>query len=466
MKIRTRLVLWYFFASLVLLLIFSIGTYLGMRQLLLNSLDDELNQMRDDISSGFDSETNSFDILSHPFFVQTELSNYYLILYDNKNQQIFESKVVSLTDIELPISKADTNYTTTAKFKTDLSSKNSSVRYAKYRIAGSKLYSKGSVIGYVVIGQSFEKLYESMDNLLSVLLISIGIATLIILILSYFLTERSLKPIDRLITQARQISRDNLNERLDVVNPEDEIGKLTNVLNGLLIRLQDSFEKEQEFMADAAHELKTPLTVLRSHWEDELSNKDLPVNFKEKLVKDIEIITRLSKLINNLLLLSNSEYGVLKVDFENLDLSELVKDVVDNTTVLAELKNQTINLVELTPVFVEGDKAKLYQLFFNLLDNAINYTHEKGNINISVKKESHLALVEIKDNGVGIPEKDLPHIFRRFYRVHKDRSQTLGGNGLGLAIVKLITEIHSGEIQVESQVGKGTSFTVKIPVAI
>ena len=466
MKIRTKLVLWYFFTSLVLLLIFSIGTYLGMRQLLLNSLDDELDQMRDDISSSFDTRTNSFDILSHAFFVQNELSNYYLILYDNKNQQIFESKAVSLTYIELPISKADTNYTTTAKFKTVLSAKNSSARYAKYRIVGSKLYSEGSVIGYVVIGQSFEKLYESMDNLLSVLLISIGIATLIILILSYFLTERSLKPIDSLITQTSKISRDNLNERLDVENPEDEIGKLTNVLNGLLTRLQEAFEKEQEFMADAAHELKTPLTVLRTHWEDELSNRELPDNFKEKLVKDVETITRLSKLINNLLLLSNSEYGVLKVDFENLDLSELVKDVVDNTTVLAELKNQTINLVELTPVFIEGDKAKLYQLFFNLIDNAINYTPEKGNINISVKKESHLALVEIKDNGVGISENDLPHIFRRFYRVHKDRSQKLGGNGLGLAIVKLITEIHSGEIQVESQIGKGTSFIVKIPVAI
>jgi heavy metal sensor kinase len=466
MKIRTRLVLWYFFTSLVLLLIFSIGTYLGMRHLLLNSLDDELDQMRDDISSSFDRETESFDILNHPFFVQTELSNYYLILYNNKNQRIFESKVVSLTDVILPDDQVDTNYTATAKIKTSLSANHNSFKYAKFRIVGSKLYNEGSVIGYVLVGQSFEKLYESMDNLLSVLLISIGITTLIILILSYFLTERSLKPIDSLIAQAGRISRDNLNDRLDVENPEDEIGKLTNVLNGLLKRLQDSFEKEQEFMADAAHELKTPLTVLRTHWEDELSNKDLPDNFKEKLVKDIETITRLSKLINNLLLLSNSEYGVLKVDFENLDLSELVKDVVDNTTVLAELKNQTINLVELTPVFVEGDKTKLYQLFFNLLDNAINYTQEKGNINISVKRENRNALVEIQDNGIGIPDNDLPHIFRRFYRVHKDRSQKLGGNGLGLAIVKLITEIHNGEIQVESQVGKGTSFIVKIPVAI
>ena len=466
MKIRTRLVLYYFFASLVLLLIFSIGTYLGMRQLLLNSLDDELEQMRDDILSSYDKNTNSFEILSHPFFVTTELSNYYLVLYDTDNRSIFESKAVKLTDVKLPHDPVDTNYTATAELKSSSITANRSNKYAKFRIVGSKLYNDGKEIGYVLIGQSFEKLYESMDKLLSVLLFTIGITTLIILILSYFLTERSLKPIDNLIEQAKQISRDNLNDRLDIENPEDEIGKLTNVLNGLLKRLQDAFEKEQEFMADAAHELKTPLTVLRTHWEDELSNKNLPDEFKEKLVKDIENITRLSKLINNLLLLSNSEYGVLKADFENLELSELIKDVVSNTTVLAGLKNQSITLVEITPIFIEGDKTKLYQLFFNLLDNAINYSNENGNINVSVKKESRNALVEIKDNGIGIPKDDLPNIFRRFYRVNKDRSKKSGGNGLGLAIVKLITDIHNGEILVESEIGKGSSFTIKIPIAV
>ena len=304
-----------------------------------------------------------------------------------------------------------------------------------------------------------------MDKLLSVLLFSIGITTLLILVLSYFLTERSLKPIDRLIHQAQQISRDNLSERLDVENPVDEIGRLTNVLNGLLNRLQDAFNKEQEFMADAAHELKTPLTVLRTHWEDELSNRELPDMFKEKLVKDIETITRLSKLINNLLLLSNSEYSPLRADFEKLDLTELVKEVVSNTTVLAELKNQTINTFELSPAFVQGDRARLYQLFFNLIDNAIKYTPEGGAINLSVKTEISSAIVEIKDNGIGIPEADLPNIFRRFYRVHKDRSKKLGGNGLGLAIVKLITDIHNGEIIVESQTEKGSSFIIKLPLA-
>lgn len=465
MKIRTRLVLWYFFASLVLLLIFSFGSYLGMKQLLLNSLDDELDQMRDDISLSFNENTNSFGVLSHPFFLQTELSNYYIVLYDNNDKKIFESKVVHITNIDLPDSKVDSNYTTLARLDTILSGETRIKKEAMFRVVCSKLYREETKVGYVIIGQSFEKIYESMDKLFSVLLFSIGIITLLILVLSYFLTERSLKPIDRLIHQAQQISRENLGERLDVENPADEIGRLTNVLNGLLNRLQDAFNKEQEFMADAAHELKTPLTVLRTHWEDELSNKELPGIFKEKLVKDIETITRLSKLINNLLLLSNSEYSPLRADFEKLDLTELVKEVVSNTIVLAELKNQTINTFELTPVIVQGDRARLYQLFFNLIDNAVKYTPEGGTINLSVKKEISSAIVEIKDNGIGIPETDLPNIFRRFYRVHKDRSKKMGGNGLGLAIVKLIADIHNGEIIVESKAEKGSSFIIKLPLA-
>ena len=465
MKIRSRLVLWYFFTSLILLLIFSLGTYLGMRHLLLISVDDELIEKKNEIFESYNPESESFEVLDHTFYIENELSNFYLILYNNQDQVIFKSKKVSVAEIKLPSTKIDTSFTTAAKIITKSSASDKNTDQAVFRILGNILKYNGKKVGYLFVGQSFEKLYESMDTLLYVLLFSIGITTLIILILSYFLTERSLKPIDGLINQAQQISRDNLNERLDVENPEDEIGRLTNVLNSLLGRLQNAFDKEQEFMADAAHELKTPLTVLRTHWEDELSNDKLPNNFKEKLVKDIETITRLSKLINNLLLLSNSEYSQLRADFERLNLTELILEVVGNTRVLAELKNQTINTKDLTSVFVEGDKTKLYQLFFNLIDNAINYTPENGNIDITVKKEKKIAIVEVKDDGIGIPEYDLPNIFRRFYRVHKDRSKKLGGNGLGLAIVKLITDIHNGEIEVESTLEKGSSFIIKIPVA-
>lgn len=465
MKIRTRLVLWYFFTSLILLLVFSLGTYLGMRHLLFNTLDDELNEKIDEISASYDSETESFEALNHPYFVSTELSNYYLVVMDRFGQQIFKTKIVDASNLNIRVVRSDTIFVTTIEFDKEFYLTNSIGDESVFRFINRNIKVKDETVGYILIGQSFERLDESMEKLLIVLLLGIAIVTILIFILSYFLTDRSLQPIDKLIVQAEQISYQNLAERLKVENPEDEIGKLTNVLNDLLRRLQEAFEKEQEFMADAAHELKTPLTVLRAHWEDELNNKKLPDEFKEKLVKDIETITRLSKLINNLMLLSNTEYFQIRSEFEKIELAELVEEVVSNTKILAEIKNQTIDTVELSPMVVSGDKAKLYQLFFNIIDNAIKYTPENGRIIISLKKDEKTAFVEIKDNGIGIPEKDLPNIFRRFYRVHKDRSKKLGGNGLGLAIAKLITDIHNGEISVESSPGKGSSFIIKLPIS-
>jgi signal transduction histidine kinase len=463
MKIRTRLVFWYFFASFILLLIFSIGTYWGMRHLLFNSLDEDLNRVKDDIVESYNPETNSFKVFEHPYYLEAELSTFYLILYDSSDKIIYKSDIVDKLNLHLPLINSDTTYIATAKILNQPSSFKTKNNETQFRVIGRTIIRDSNIIGYLVIGEPFEKIYESMDKLLEVLLFGIGFATLMIFILAYFLTERSLQPIEDLIDQTSKISHQNLNERLDIQNSEDEIGKLTGVLNDLLKRLQDAFEKQQEFMADAAHELKTPLTVLRTHWEDELNNKDIPENFKLKLVQDIETITRLSKLINNLLLLTNSEYSQLRKEFEKFDLTEMIKDVVTNSAILAELKNQTLTFNEASSIFINGDRNRLYQLFFNLIDNAIKYTQDSGRINISLKSENKLVVIKIDDNGIGIPSEDIPFIFERFYRVHKDRSKKWGGNGLGLAIAKLITQIHEGEISVESRVGEGSSFIVKIP---
>ena len=466
MKIKVKLVLWYFFTSLILLLFFSMGTYLGMRHLLLITLDDELIEKEAEIISSYNVNTKTFEAIHHRYYVETELSNFYIVLFNRQDQIIFKTKIADaakLSPYTLNHFGTDTSFIAEIKFGKEfyLSKNNNEV---VYRFSGKKIFVNGETIGYLLIGHSFERLYESMDKLLTVSLVSIAITTLLILLLSYFLTSRSLKPVDNLIEQAQKISHQNLAERLAVENPKDEIGRLTNVLNDLLSRLQNVFDKEQEFMADAAHELKTPLTILRAHWEDELSNKKLPDDFKEKLVKDIETITRLSKLINNLMLLSNTEYHQIRAEFEKIDLSETINEVVSNTKILAEIKNQTMDIVQLTPLVINGDKAKIYQLLFNIIDNAIKYTPENGKIIISLKKEQNKSIIEIRDNGIGIPEEDLPNIFRRFYRVHKDRSKKYGGNGLGLSIAKLITDIHDGEILVESYPDKGSSFIIKFPI--
>jgi signal transduction histidine kinase len=464
MKIRTRLVFWYFFTSLILLLIFSVGTYWGMRHLLLTSLDEDLIRVKNDIINSYNPETNTFEVFSHPYYLEEEFSNFYLILYNSSNKEIFKSNLVDKVSLHLPSLNYDTTYTTTAKILKQPIPFKSENNQAEFRLIGSTVIKNDNLIGYLIIGESFERIHESMDKLLQVLLFGICFITLVIFVLSYFLTERSLKPLDVLIDQAKKLGHENLGERLKIVNPEDEIGKLTEVLNNLLKRLQDAFDKQQEFMADAAHELKTPLTVLRTHWEGELNNKEIPEEFKLKLVQDIETITRLSKLINNLLLLTNSEYMQFRGEFEKLDLTELLKDVIANSSVLAELKNQSLKFNYDSSILIDGDKTKLYQLFFNLIDNAVKYTPENGKITVTLSRDQSYVITEIRDTGIGIPSNDLPFIFRRFYRVHKDRSKKMGGNGLGLAIVKLITQIHNGKISVESKIDEGSAFKIMLPI--
>jgi signal transduction histidine kinase len=464
MKIRTRLVFWYFFTSLILLLIFSVGTYWGMRHLLLTSLDEDLIRVKNDIINSYNPETNTFEVFSHPYYLEEEFSNFYLILYNSSNKEIFKSNLVDKVSLHLPSLNYDTTYTTTAKILKQPIPFKSENNQAEFRLIGSTVVKNDNLIGYLIIGESFERIHESMDKLLQVLLFGICFITLVIFVLSYFLTERSLKPLDVLIDQAKKLGHENLGERLKIVNPEDEIGKLTEVLNNLLKRLQDAFDKQQEFMADAAHELKTPLTVLRTHWEGELNNKEIPEEFKLKLVQDIETITRLSKLINNLLLLTNSEYMQFRGEFEKLDLTELLKDVIANSSVLAELKNQSLKFNYDSSILIDGDKTKLYQLFFNLIDNAVKYTPENGKITVTLSRDQSYVITEIRDTGIGIPSNDLPFIFRRFYRVHKDRSKKMGGNGLGLAIVKLITQIHNGKISVESKIDEGSAFKIMLPI--
>jgi signal transduction histidine kinase len=297
-----------------------------------------------------------------------------------------------------------------------------------------------------------------------VLLIGIGLTGVLVGGGGYFLTRQMLNPIHKITEKADQISHSNLGERVTVHHKEDELGQLSIVLNNLLERLQKAFDSQQQFMADAAHELKTPLAILRAHWEGELNNPGLPLEMKEKLVGDIETISRLNHLINNLLMLTRTEAPDSNLDLVPLELDKLLREVISDADILARARNQEILIVEMSPAVTRGDRGRLYQLFFNLVDNAGKYTPEGGKIWVSLRLEDRWALAEIRDNGPGIPAEDLPHIFKRFYRVKKDRSRKTGGSGLGLAICQLIAESHKGSIEAESTIGAGSTFRVKLPV--
>lgn len=466
MTIRLRLLFWYFSVTLIILLLFSLGSYWGMQRVLFQALDKELIFVSDSVERSYEPVSGVFRLAGHHSSLSGPYREFYLMVYGAKGERVYESPVtrsVSL-DIPLPEQESKVGYTirTTIKHRTPFLHVEGK-RAVTFRVISHKLFHNSRLIGWAVTGLSIENIEKSMQHLLTVLLSGMTGAVLLIGFGGYFLTRKVLHPIDTITRKAKDISHTSLDERIEIRNKDDELGRLTDVLNNLLERLQKAFLSQQTFLADAAHELKTPLSILRSHWESEINNPDLSIELKERLVQDVETITRLNHLINNLLLLSQTESIQSSFEFSSVELEELIKEVVLDTDVLAQMKSQQLEIIKTEPAVVHGDRTRLYQLLFNLIDNAIKYTPDGGAIRISQQLQNGGVMIAVIDNGPGISQEDLPFIFERFYRVKKDRARKTGGSGLGLAICRLIAESHHGEITVASKPGEGSTFRVTLP---
>lgn len=438
-----------------------------MQRLLFEALDKELDVLASSIERSYDPFFNKFSELD--FFHDNEnlFLEYYLRVYDKNANPIYVAPLSTIISFDIPLSenKIEEGYTLKTKISQKIPFLNPDpAGEVTFRLICRQLFYHQQRVGWIIVGLSIERIEESMQNLLNVLLGTILVSILLLALTSYFLTRKALHPVNIITKKADQISQNNLEERIQVPVENDELGQLSQVLNNLLDRLQGAFMAQQQFLADAAHELKTPLSVLRAHWESELNNAELSIEIKEKLVQDIETISRLSHLINNLLLLSKTEALRSTFEFNLVQLDEIIDEVLSDARVLADMKAQYIEVVDLQPVKIRGDRMRLYQLFFNIMDNAIRYGSESGQIWISLRVSDNWNIVEIRDNGPGISPEDLPHIFDRFYRAQKDRARKTGGSGLGLSICQLIANSHDGEIEVESETGKGSVFRVKLPI--
>jgi signal transduction histidine kinase len=249
-----------------------------------------------------------------------------------------------------------------------------------------------------------------------------------------------------------------------VQSPDDEIGRLTLTIIDMIRRLHDSFAQIRQFSADASHELRTPLTIVRGEIELALRSTKSPDEYRFVLESTLEEILRLTSIIDNLLMLAKADKGLYRPEFSEVNLGSLIEELFEDSEVLASRKNIRISLDIGTPITIVGDRLRLRQLFLNLIDNAIKYTPEGGNVALAVERHNGAAVFRISDSGIGIPEEDLPKVFDRFYRVDKARSREMGGTGLGLSIAKWIAELHRGTIDVQSELHRGSVFTVKLPM--
>jgi heavy metal sensor kinase len=314
----------------------------------------------------------------------------------------------------------------------------------------------------VQVARSEGPIAQNLKELIYILFLGLPGAMVIAGVGGYVLARRALAPLDRMAERARSINAERLNDRLPVENPNDELGRVAIVFNETLARLESSFDQMRRFSADASHELRTPLTAIRSVGEVGLRGRRDETTYREIIGSMLEEVDRLALLVDRLLMLSRADTEKPNLSIDNVDIPELASEVAEQLCVLAEEKNQTLNIHCDAVSRWLGDRMVLRQALLNLVDNAIKYTPGGGVVDVRVTQTQAGITIDVTDSGPGIPAELRSRIFDRFYRVDKARSRENGGTGLGLAISKWAVEVNGGRLTLEPT-GAGSCFRITLP---
>ena len=318
-------------------------------------------------------------------------------------------------------------------------------------------------LSYVVqVASPLAQLRTVLRNLRFSLLFLLPLTVILTGLSGVFLVQLTLKPVDQMIETIHQITAENLKLRLTIPGTKDEIESLAKTFNQMIARLDEAFTTQRQFMEDISHELKTPLSVLKGELEVTLKKIRSAQEYETTLHSSLEEVNHLAGIVENLLTLARFDAKTTTLQEASLDLNVLLKDAVEAIQVLAIQKNITLQFNSAHTVDILADKNQLKRLVLNILDNAIKYTQPGGRISIDLRQQKDSADIDITDTGIGIPEKELPHIFDRFYRVDKSRSSI--GFGLGLSIAQSIAMAHGGKIYARANVPQGTIFTISLPI--
>lgn len=323
----------------------------------------------------------------------------------------------------------------------------------------------------ISVGYPVGEIETTLGDLIATLVMAIPLVLAVALVGGWLLARYFVQPVEAITRTAQEITAHNLGQRIPVRQVNDEITRLAETLNEMISRLEDSFKQIRQFTGDASHELRTPLAVLMGELEIALRSPKSSEEYQDVLTSALEEVHRLSQVVQNLLELSRADSGQVHIVRDTVNISAMLDDIYEDAMILAEERDIRVEYRSTPDVMLLGDKVRLHEALLNVVDNAIKYTHAGGRIIIALEceddeEQSQCALVSVSDTGVGIPADEIPRIFDRFYRVDKARSKEVGGHGLGLSIVKWIVEAHHGSIHVQSHIGKGTTFFIRIPLAL
>lgn len=321
---------------------------------------------------------------------------------------------------------------------------------------------------YFVLRVRVAASYAHNQQMLSILtlLFCIGIPaiTLISLLGGFGIAKRSLMPIRKIISSAGIIAQGELSERIPPTHTKDELGELTDALNGMLASVEAAFEREKQFSSDASHELRTPVAVIRAYAETLLKEPELTDEQRDSVRTILAECSRMQRMIEQLLTITRGQEKRYPVCMEAIRLHDVVQSVSE--TMEERLREKDMRLsADLAPdLEMQADQSLMTQMLLNLIENAVKYGNPGGTVVLSATQDSRNTTISVKDDGIGIPEESIPYIFDRFYRV--DASRDRNGTGLGLSIVQWIVRTHRGTVGVQSELGKGTEFTVTIPTTL
>ena len=325
----------------------------------------------------------------------------------------------------------------------------------------------GDQFGAIFAGADTKSAELRLEQLLLTIVIAFFVGVVPAILVGGWLAARALEPVDRMITEVREITDGrSLHRRLAVPMARDELGRLAETLNQMMTRLERSFAALRRFTADASHELKTPLTVVRAGVERAITRPGVPQETLAPLEETLQEVNRMTELLDSLLTLARADEGRADLHRVPVDLREIIEEAGETGELLAEHAGVGIDIrLPSQPLVVPVDRSRLRQLALNLIENAVKYTPRGGHVSVELMGDNGRAVFTVADTGIGIAPGDLPHVFDRFWRADSARTRTSerAGTGLGLAICKWIAEAHGGTIEVQSRPGRGTTFTVGLP---
>ena len=463
LSIGVRLTLWYLAIFALAQLVFGAGMWLVLRHNLYDLVDDGLEAQVDDLKNFLQSQPKDLPIAKLQEEVNEtyaiEHSGDYLEVYAENDQLIYRSAFVQAHQSALlPPDQVKRPVMRSRR-----------IDGRPFRFVLQKLDVNGQVYT-VEMGVAADDVVETLHLFRSYLLMFAPLLLLVAAGGGYWLSRRALSPVDALVRTARAVSGTNLNSRLQKLETGDELQRLSDTLNEMLDRIESAFLRITQFTADASHELRTPVSLIRTEAELALRRSRGEAEYKESLRHILLEAERTTALIEQLLSLARTDSGRETLHLQPVDLRQTLRGVVDGWQQVATIRNLQFSASLDAPdddapdSSVMGDETLLRRLADILLDNAFKYTPSPGSVHLSLEARGESAVISVQDSGIGIAEEDQSRIFERFYRVDKARSRAQGGAGLGLAIAQWIVTQHRGSIEVESRPGHGATFRVELPM--